>query len=248
MLTELQIVIPMAGRGKPFKEAGYTFPKPLIDINGKSMIQVVVENLNLGGSYIFICLKEHHDKYSLEYLLPMLSPGCKIITVEQPTQGAAMTALLAKEFINNDEELVIAASDQWLNWNPQHFISFLRSKNADGGIVTFISTHPRWSFAKVNDEGLVTEVAEKRPISNIATAGVYYYKKGKDFIEAAESMIRKDIRVNNEFYIAPAFNEMIGTGKKIYNYPVVEMRSIGTPEDLKRFIEMSDRKVSATEV
>lgn len=237
----------MAGKGRPFREAGFTFPKPLIDVNGKSMVQVVVENLNLSGKHIFICLKEHYTKYSLDYLLPLISPGCKIITIDAPTEGAAATVLLAKEFINNDEEMIIAASDQWLDWNPQHFISFLRGKNADAGIVTFISTHPRWSFVKVSDEGLITEVAEKKPISNIATAGVYYYKRGRDFVEAAEKMISKNARVNNEFYIVPAFNEMISAGKKIYNYPVVEMRSLGTPEDLRRFIEISGKKVSAAE-
>ena len=117
--------------------------------------------------------------------------------------------------INNDEELIIANSDQWINWNPQHFLSFLRNNDADGGIVTFISTHPKWSFVKLNEAGLITEVAEKKPISNIATVGIYYYKHGKTFVEAAEQMITKNIRTNNEFYIAPTFNEIIQNGGKL---------------------------------
>jgi dTDP-glucose pyrophosphorylase len=163
------------------------------------------------------------------------------------TEGAACTALLAKELINNNEELIIANSDQWVNWNNQHFLTFLRDNNADGGIVTFYSTHPKWSFIKLDDEGKVTAVAEKKPISNIATVGIYYFKKGKYFVEAAEQMIKKNIRTNNEFYIAPAYNEMIQVNKKILNYPIAEMRGLGTPEDLSKFLENIDKKLIATE-
>ena len=234
----------MAGAGKSFQNAGYSFPKPLIDIDGKTMIQVVVENINVAGNYIFICKKEHYEKYSMFELLNLISSECKIVQVSEKTEGAAKTLLLAKELINNDDELIIANSDQWLDWNPNHFLSFLRSKNADGGIVTFISTHPRWSFAKVDNDGLITEVAEKKPISNIATAGIYYFKHGKDFVWAAEQMIEKNIRFNNEFYYAPAFNEMIGKQKRIYSYPAAEMRSMGTPEDVSKFITNSNKTIS----
>lgn len=234
----------MAGEGKSFQDAGYSFPKPLIDIDGKTMIQVVVENINVAGNYIFICKKEHYEKYSMFELLNLISSECKIVQVSEKTEGAAKTLLLAKELINNDDELIIANSDQWLDWNPNHFLSFLRSKNADGGIVTFISTHPRWSFAKVDNDGLITEVAEKKPISNIATAGIYYFKHGKDFVWAAEQMIEKNIRFNNEFYYAPAFNEMIGKQKRIYSYPAAEMRSMGTPEDVSKFITNSNKTIS----
>ena len=247
MIRDLQIVIPMAGKGQPFKDAGYTFPKPLIDLNGKTMVQLVIENLNFSGNHILICKKEHYEKYALNEMLSLFSPGCKIITVDKITEGAAVTVLLAKEFINNDEELIIANSDQWLDWSSQHFLSFLRNKGGDGGIVTFISTHPRWSFVKVDDLGLVTEVAEKKPISNIATVGIYYYKKGRYFVEAAEEMIRKNIRTNNEFYVAPTYNEMIAEGKKVYSYPVAEMRGLGTPEDVRNFIKLSTKKTIITE-
>jgi dTDP-glucose pyrophosphorylase len=113
----------------------------------------------------------------------------------------------------------------------------MRQKQADAGILTFHATHPKWSFAKVEEStGLVTEVAEKRPISNIATVGIYYYKHGRDFVNGAEQMIAKNIRVNNEFYVCPVFNELIGDGKKVYNYPVAEMCGLGTPEDLNKFL------------
>jgi NDP-sugar pyrophosphorylase family protein len=177
-------------------------------------------------------------------LLNLISPECKIVQVSQKTEGAAKTLLLAKELINNDDELIIANSDQWLDWNPNHFLSFLRSKNADGGIVTFISTHPRWSFVKVDNDGLITEVAEKKLISNIATVGIYYFKHGKDFVCAAEQMIEKNIRFNNEFYYAPSFNEMISDQKRIYSYPAAEMRSLGTPEDVSKYIINSNKTIS----
>ena len=246
-MINLQIVIPMAGRGKRFEETGYTFPKPLIDINGKPMIQIVTENLNFSGKHIFICQREHYEKYALQDLLKIINPGCEIITVDGITEGAPVTVLLAKELINNEEELVIANSDQWVDWNPQHFLSFLRNNNADGGIVTFKATHPKWSFIKINDSGSVTEVAEKRPISSIATVGIYYYKKGKFFVESAEEMMKKNIRTNNEFYVAPTYNEMISLGMKILPYPVAVMRGMGTPEDLQSFMSLlNKRKISGS--
>ena len=243
----MKILIPMAGRGKRFEDAGYSFPKPLIDINGKTMIQIIIENLNFSAEHILICQKEHYEKYALKELLDLITPNCKIIQVSEITEGAACTALLSKESINNDEELIIANSGQWVNWNNQHFLSFLRDNDADGGIVTFYSTHPKWSFVKLDDEGKVTIVAEKKPISNIATVGIYYFKKGKYFVEAAEQMIGKNIRTNNEFYIAPVYNEMIQSNKKILNYPIAEMRGLGTPEDLSKFMENIDKKQVAAE-
>ena len=232
----MNVIIPMAGRGKRFEDAGYSFPKPLIDVNDKPMIQVVVENLNFSGKYIFICQDEHVKKFAIKDLMNLIKPGSEIISINKMTQGAAETVLLAKDLINNDDELIIANSDQWIDWNNQHFLSFMRKKDADGGIISFISTHPKWSYVKVNEDGLVQEVAEKRPISNIATVGIYYYKHGKDFVKAAKQMMKKNIRTNNEFYVAPVFNEMIESGKKIHIYPIAEMRGLGTPEDLNNFL------------
>ena len=243
----MKVLIPMAGRGKRFEDAGYSFPKPLIEVNGKPMIQIIIENLNFSDQHIFIVQKEHMEKYSIKEMLNLIKENSEVISVNEMTKGAACTVLLAKESINKDEELIIANSDQWVNWNNQHFLSYLREKNADGGIVTFIATHPKWSFVKIDDEGLVTEVAEKKPISNIATVGIYYFKKGSDFVQAAEQMISKDIKTNNEFYVAPVFNEMISSGKKILTYPIAEMRGLGTPEDLKQFINIIDKKTNATE-
>ncbi len=233
------IVFPMAGRGKRFQDSGFTTPKPLIDIEGKPMFQLVVENLNLSGKHIFICQEEHYKKYALNELIDFVKKDSEIITVNKITQGTAMTVLLAKDKINNDEELIITNSDQIVDWDSQHFLSFIRKNDVDGCIVTFTSTNPKWSFVKLDENGNVTKVVEKRPISNIATAGIYYFKHGKDFVEAAKSMIEKNLSVNNEFYVAPTFNEMIEKGKKIIPYPIAEMRGLGTPEDLQKYIKTS---------
>jgi HAD superfamily hydrolase (TIGR01509 family) len=232
----LTVLIPMAGAGSRFQQAGYTFPKPLIDIEGKPMIQVVVDNLNIKANYVYVVQKEHRKKYNLDTLLNLISPGCKIVQVDSLTEGAACTALLAKEYIDNDNPLFFANSDQFVEWDSNEFLYKMNETNADGGIVSFRSTHPKWSFAKVDENGLVTEVAEKNPISDIATVGYYYWKKGSDFVKYAEEMIEKDIRVNNEFYVCPVFNQAIKDNKEIRTFDIPKMWGLGTPEDLKIYL------------
>ena len=233
----LNILIPMAGAGSRFEQAGYTFPKPLIEVNKKPMIQVVVENLNIKANFIYVVQKSHREKYNLDALLSLITPGCKIVETEGMTEGAACTALLAKEHINWDAPLFFANSDQFVEWDSNEFMYKMNETNADGGIVSFTATHPKWSFAKIDEQGLVTEVAEKNPISNIATVGYYYWKHGSDFVKYAEQMIDKNIRVNNEFYVCPVFNEAIGDGKQIRTFNVDGMWGLGTPEDLNYYLE-----------
>ena len=239
----INILIPLSGRGSRFENTGqYTFPKPLIEVNNKPMIQVVVDNLNIKGNYIFLVLKDHYEKYSLKYLLPLIcgKNPCEIIVIDKVTEGAACTALFAKSNINNDNELIIANSDQYIDWSQEHFLNFVRNRNSDGAIITFTNSHPKWSFCKLDeDTGLINEVAEKKPISQNASVGIYYWKKGSDFVSSAEKMIEQNIRVNNEFYIAPTYNILINENKKIYNYPIAEMHGLGTPEDLNRFLQLN---------
>ena len=233
----MNVLIPMAGAGSRFEQAGYTFPKPLIEVNGKPMIQVVVENLNIDAKHIFIVQKEHYEKYNLKYLLNLITNNnCEIVQVDGITEGAACTTLLAKQFIDNDEPLVMANSDQFVEWDSNEFMYSMTADDVDGGILSFEATHPKWSFAKLNDDGFVSEVAEKKPISNIATVGVYYWKKGSDYVKYAEQMIDKDIRTNNEFYVCPVFNEAIGDDKKVKVFPIDKMWGLGTPEDLERYL------------
>jgi HAD superfamily hydrolase (TIGR01509 family) len=234
---KLNVLIPMAGAGSRFEKAGYSFPKPLIDVNGKPMIQVVIDNLSLDANYIYVVQKSHREKYNLDTLLNLITPKCTIVEVDGITEGAACTALLAKEYINNENPLFFANSDQFVEWESNEFMYKMQETQVDGGIVTFESTHPKWSFVKVNDFGYATEVAEKNPISNIATVGYYYWKHGSDFVKYAENMIKKNIRVNNEFYVCPVFNEAITDGKKISTFNIKKMWGIGTPEDLNYFLE-----------
>jgi HAD superfamily hydrolase (TIGR01509 family) len=234
---KLNVLIPMAGAGSRFEQAGYTFPKPLIDIRNKPMIQVVVENLNIDANYIYLVQKKHREKYNLDTLLNLITPGCKIVEVDGITEGAACTALLAKEFIDNDNPLFFANSDQFVEWDSNEFMYKMQETNSDGGIVTFKAIHPKWSFAKVNKEEIVTEVAEKNPISDNATVGYYFWKHGSDFVKYAEQMIEKNIRVNNEFYVCPVFNQAIEDNKEIRIFNVEGMWGLGTPEDLHYYLE-----------
>ena len=233
----MNVLIPMAGAGSRFEQAGYTFPKPLIDVNGKPMIQRVVENINIDATHIFIVQKSHYEKYSLQHTLNLISPGCKIVQVEGVTEGAACTTLLAKEYINNNNPLVLANSDQYVDWDSSQYMYSCMTDDIDGSILTFNSTHPKWSYAKTNDQGFVTEVAEKKPISENATVGIYFWKKGKDYVECAKSMIEKNIRVNNEFYVCPVYNEAILKHAKIKTFHIEKMWGLGTPEDLDTFLK-----------
>lgn len=234
--TKLNVLIPMAGAGSRFQQHGYKLPKPLIDVNGKPMIQTVVENLNIDAHYIFIVQKTHYEQYSLKYLLNLIAPGCDIVQVEGVTEGAACSTLLAKDYINNGNPLLMANSDQFIEWNSNECMYAFTNDTIDGGILTFEANHPKWSYAKSDDTGFVNEVAEKKVISNAATVGVYYWKHGSDYVKYAEEMIERNIRTNNEFYVCPVFNEAIKDRKKIKTKSINRMWGIGTPEDLNYFL------------
>jgi HAD superfamily hydrolase (TIGR01509 family) len=234
---KLNVLIPMAGAGSRFEKAGYTFPKPLIEVGKKPMIQVVIENLNIDANYIFVVQRDHRIKYNLDTLLNLIAPGCKVIETQGVTEGAACTALLAAEYIDNEAPLFFANSDQFVDWNSNEFMYKMNESEADGGIVVFDSTHPKWSFAEIDKNNFVVRVAEKDPISTHATVGFYYWKKGSDFIKYANQMIDKNIRVNNEFYVCPVFNEAIQDDKKIISFNAKSMWGLGTPEDLDLFLK-----------
>lgn len=234
---DLRIVIPMAGEGKRFQEAGFSFPKPLIDIKGKPMIQWVVENINADAKFIFIVLKEHLEKYNLNYLLKLIAPNCEIVALNNPTQGAALSVLEAAHLFNHEYPIAIVNSDQVIEWNSNEFFYAMAADECHGGIVTFESTHPKWSFVRKGEDGFVAEVAEKKPISNQATAGVYYFKHGSDFVKYAKQMIALNIRTLGEFYICPVYNELLKDKKKVRAFPVQKVWSLGTPEDVRTFLE-----------
>ena len=232
----------MAGYGSRFAEQGYELPKPLIDVLGKPMISWVVDNVRcrMANKFTFICLEEHCEQYEVESLLKALVVQPNIVKVPSVTQGAACTVLLASDFFNGDNPLLLANSDQLVDLNINLFIEDAIERNLDGSILTFEANHPKWSYAAIDSNGFVTKVAEKDPISPHATVGIYYFKYGKSFFEGAVSMIEKDIRVKSEFYVCPVFNWLIGQGMKIgiYEIPSSAMHGVGTPEDLKIFEEL----------
>jgi len=231
----INILIPMAGRGSRFAEMGYKLPKPLIDVNGMPMIELVFRNLNMDGHYIFIALKEHEDKYNVSVLLKSLKPDCDIIYLDSVTDGACRTALMAQAHIDNDSPLIISNSDQLVKWDSSDFLLKCAMSQCDGSIVTLTKNETKYSYARM-ENGLVVEVAEKKVISDRATAGIYYYQHGSDFVKFAKRMIGKDIRTNNEFYICPVYNEFILDGKNITEYRVERMDCLGNPEDLRTYM------------
>jgi dTDP-glucose pyrophosphorylase len=241
-MSALQIVIPMAGRGSRFAGAGYTMPKPLIPVGGRPMIQWVVENIrpNRPHRFTFICLAEHLEKYpEVAAELRRLCPGCEIVPVRAVTEGAACTVLLAREIINSDNPLMIANSDQIVDLDINQYLAAADAPDAGGLIMTFWSDHPKWSYCRMRGDGTVSEVVEKQVVSNEATVGIYNFRRGRDFVRAAETMIARNLRVNNEFYVAPCYNQLIAEGAKVVTMKTgIErdgMYGLGIPEDLEFF-------------
>lgn len=239
----LNIVLPMAGRGSRFAEAGYVLPKPLIEIHGVPMIKVVVDNLapKIEHRFIFVAQQEHIDKYDLTPKLKSYAKNVEVIGINGITEGQVCTALLAKKFFNNDEPLMNANSDQFIDFDINEYLDAMNSKILDGMIMTMKSQNPKWSYARTDENGLVIETAEKKVISLDATVGIFNFKKGSDLVRSAEQMIADNIRVNNEFYTCPCYNYLIKEGKRIGIYPIGKeydgMYGLGIPSDLDFFLK-----------
>ena len=236
----MQVVVPLAGRGTRFEEKGYTFPKPLIEIGNRSMIEMVLENMQLPteAKITFICRAEQISRFHLDDVLRLLAPGCRIISLQNETGGALCSVLLGIDHLVGDEGVLVANGDQLFSSSLAPFYQECAATGVDGCILTFTATHPRWSFAKTDDSGKVIAVAEKRPISRQATAGFYYFRRASDLIEGAEQMMLKGLRTADQFFVCPVYNELILKGKNIrtYHLPDGAMQSLGTPEDLENFI------------
>ncbi len=237
----INIIIPMAGLGSRFATVGYSKPKPFIDVKGKPMIVRVMENLSIRDArYILIARKEHLEaEKELVEMIKNEYPA-EFISIDKLTEGAACTTLFAHKHINNDNSLLIANSDQIVDINIQEYVDDCMQRNLDGSILTFYSDHPKWSYAKIDSDGFVTEVKEKEVISTNATVGIYLFANGKLFVDAALDMIIRNDRVNNEFYVCPTYNYAITNGAKIGIYNISEdaMHGTGTPEDLNKYLEL----------
>lgn len=239
----LNIVIPMAGAGRRFSVAGYKDPKPLIMVHGVPMIKIVIDNLrpNTAHRFIFICQKEHVRSYNLSTKLHNWAPNCIIIEIDCITDGAARTVLAAESLINNNIPLMIANSDQYIDTDIDSYLNHMNENNLDGLVMTMSANDPKWSYAEIGPNKLVKRLVEKEVISEEATVGIYNFKMGSQFISSAKAMIKNDIRVNGEFYVAPVYNHLILDGQKIGVFNIGSegkgMYGLGIPSDLHYFIE-----------
>jgi len=247
----LNIVIPMAGAGSRFAKAGYSDPKPLIPIHGVPMIKAVIDNLRPAEPhrFIYICQRAHVAAYGLAEKLTAWTPGCALVQLDGITEGAACTVLTVKDMINSEDALMITNSDQYIDVPIDAYLRKMSENNLDGLIMTMTAHDPKWSFVGLNASDLVTEVVEKEVISDEATVGIYNFQHGRDFVQAAEMMIAKNLRVNGEFYVAPTYNQLIAQGRRIGIYNIgndgAGMYGLGTPADLERFLDIElSRKVA----
>ncbi len=236
----INIVIPMAGAGSRFVDAGFSMPKPFIDVCGVVMIERVLENLKVNNTRFILIARDEHlvsEKASFDRLRKKYD--CEILTVDKLTEGAACTILLSCWRINNDEPLLLANSDQIVEMNLSDFINDSIERKLDGSILTFPANHPKWSYAKIDSVGHLVELREKEVISEHATVGLYYYQRGRNFVNSAIQMIVNSDRVNNEFYTAPAYNYAVEKGLTIGIYGIEEsqMYGLGTPEDLDIYVK-----------
>lgn len=241
----INIVIPMAGAGSRFVQAGYSKPKPFIDVCGKMMIERVLDNLKMNDCRFIIIARTEHLASEKDAVTKLKEQyNCRILSINKLTEGAACTILLSTWDINNDDSLLLANSDQIVEADLNLYIKDSDARNLDGSILTFYADHPKWSYAKVDENGYLVELREKQVISKHATVGLYYYRRGRDFVNSAIEMIANNDRVNNEFYTAPAYNYSLGAGLKIGIYEIKEseMFGLGTPEDLDVYIKYLNNK------
>jgi len=238
--NKVNIVIPMAGAGIRFKNAGFNLPKPLIKIYDEPMIKWAMKSFNFLSKIkkyklIFIILEDHDVKYKLGNKLKKIYKNkVEIIKINKITNGQAETCLKAKKYINNYNKLFIYNCDTFSESNIWETIT---NEDPDGILTVFKSNNPRFSYAKLDNLGYVSKTAEKKPISNLATTGLYYFKRGSDFVWSAEEMINKKETFNNEFYVAPCYNKLIASGKKIKTVLAKNNWVLGTPEELNYFLK-----------
>jgi len=238
----LNIVLPIAGRGSRFLNAGFDIPKPMIPVLGAPMLQWVVWNLRPKEAhrFIFLALEEHLENSGLPDLIERIAPDSVVIPVRAVTEGAACTVLIARDLIDSSNPLMIANTDQFVDLRIDDYLEAFNASGLDGFMMTFTASDPKWSYARLGEHGRVLEVVEKKVVSHYATVGIYNYRSGADFVSAADAMIAKNLRVNGEFYVAPAYNQMIESGASVGVFSIdnlgTGMHGLGTPEDLAMFV------------
>ena len=236
----INIVIPMAGAGSRFQIAGYTLPKPFIDVDGKMMIEHVLDGIQIPDATYTLIIQhafqtEHQDKLDLL----ARNYNVRFVAVEKLTQGASCTALAAHELINNDDMVIFADADNFFdNTAFRNFINDAMARNLDGSLLTFNTDAPCFSFAETDTDGFVVRTAEKEPISNHAITGVYLFAHGRDFVKCAINMMIYGDRAKNEYYMSNVYNWAIKAGKKIgvFDIQSSDWACVGTPQQLQEYL------------
>lgn len=237
----INVLIPMAGAGSRFSQQGFTLPKPLIDVNGAPMIVRVISSLGIkDAKFLFVIAKNEFSDQTKDSISSIVQ-NPKFIEIDYVTRGPANSALLFKDLINTDSELLITNCDQIMEWDSDKFL--MHARQYDGCIVTYTETTDKNSYAEVDNNGLVVRVKEKEVISNISLNGIHYWKHGTFFVESAERMIAaNDTAPNGEFYIGPSYNYMTGLRIGIYHIPNTQHHAVGVPADLEKFIKYENSK------
>lgn len=250
----LNIVIPMAGLGSRFAQAGFTDPKPFIPVNGLPMVELVIRNLRPSRPhrFIFICQQEHLERYRFEQKLQRLAPGCEVIGLPGLTDGAACTVLAAQGLIDNDQPLMIANSDQWVDSDIDAYLATMDCRKLDGLLMTFHASDAKWSYVLRDEQQQVCQVVEKQVVSDEATVGIYNFRRGSDFCLQARKMVAENERSQGEFYVAPVYTRLYQSGQtRIDTYPIgTGMFGLGTPADLAIFLQsdVAEKAVSSGRV
>lgn len=237
----LNILVPLGGTSAFFDSPEYLFPKPLVEIQGKPMIEMVINNLELirlEKKYVFVVKSSDCHKYHLNNVLQLITNNqCEIVKLENETKGATCSALLAVDYIDSDDELLIVNGDQIIDYNLTKVITSFRQQGVDAGVICFESVHPRWSFIRLDEQEYIVEAAEKEPISKSAIAGFYYFKQGSLFVHAAMKSIEKNASINGLYFIAPVLNELILENKVLKPYYIDKRKyhSFYSPQKIKEY-------------
>lgn len=240
----MNILFPIAGEGKRFQNQSYV-PKPLIKINGKPMLWWAIKTLNLDGNYIFVILNYDNDSFNEDMSLIISEvEDAKVIKIDTPTNGSATTCLLAEQYINNEEPLLVTNCDQYLAWSPIEFLAFVNQKNLDGCVSIYdhgdirVGEKSPYCFVDIDKNGVITKFCEKFAISKHSMNGIHYWKKGEHFVSSCKKMIEDKVMVNGELYLSNSFNYLINEGKTILPFFMGngEYLSLGTPEEVQKNI------------
>jgi NDP-sugar pyrophosphorylase family protein len=236
----LNVLIPMAGMGE-FDKEEFHYPKPLIEIGGRPLIERVVaclDRIREEKQYVFVVQAIDCQVHHLDHVLRLITDNkCKVVQIEGATRGAACSALMAIDYIDNESSLVISNSDHIIDYDLDSVVKEFRSRNLDAGTLCFESVHPKWSFVRLDECGRIIETAEKRPLSKNAIAGFYYFRKGSDFVKAAMTMVEKDVNVGGRYYVAPAINELVLAGKSlgIHKIPSSVYHNFYSPHKIREY-------------